>query len=47
MKKIYSLNLDKEVIEKIDSSRDGVPRSPYINKILLKWLKRNKLKEAI
>ena len=40
MKKVYSLNFDKEVIEQIDIARNGIPRSPYINKILKEWLKK-------
>ena len=42
MKKVISLNLDEEVIKQIDKKRNGIPRSPYINKILEEWLKGKK-----
>lgn len=45
MKKVYSLNLDKEVIDQVDISRNGIPRSPYINKILKEWLKKKRGKK--
>ena len=44
MKKVISLNLENEVIEQIDEARNGIPRSPYVNKILKEWLKKRRKK---
>ena len=45
MKKVYSLNLEKELIDKMDVLRNGIPRSPYVNKILEQWLKKKRGKK--
>jgi len=39
MKVRFSITLDKELVEKIDKKRKDVPRSAYVNKLLLKLLK--------
>lgn len=40
IKKVISINIDKDIVDKIDKKRNGVPRSPYINKILRQWLRK-------
>lgn len=37
-KKRVTLNLDEEVVKKIDIKRDGISRSYYINRILKNML---------
>ena len=38
-KKVVSFNIDEEIIKEIDKRRGDIPRSTYINKLLLKLLK--------
>lgn len=42
MKKRIDITLDEEVIEELDKKRKLVPRSPYINEVLKKHLKKTK-----
>jgi len=41
-KKVVSFNIDEEIIEKIDKLRGDVPKSTYVNKLLLKLLQGGK-----
>ena len=36
MKTRFSITLDKELVKNIDKKRKDIPRSTYINKLLLK-----------
>ena len=41
MKKIISLNLQEELINKIDEKRNGINRSLFIEKILMENIKED------
>ena len=38
-KKVVSVNMDIEILKEIDKQRGDIPRSTYINKLILKIMK--------